>query len=403
MVCRGDEMNDSYSLRIFLTKAESVLVLLIHYLYILAVFVLLYDGRGAVFTKFHGILYLSGLYLLCMIRHRFLQGMPLIISGFLIFLTLNCLFLSLAKAAESIMLLCSVVMLGWFLAADIGCYRKKTGHFLYRMQWYFIAEPVVMYIYGAHSRQTVFQITALFLIIGWILIQFLCTYLNGISRFLDINRDLEGVPRVAVFKGSANCLLMILGAMAVVLMLCVLAGYDEVFSAVALFILRIIGTVIKAVAAVFSWIAGLFGAGEPVGTAQDLDLLSAITQSRWFILWEIIGNLIFWFVVFVFIRNGIRYFYRRIEKKETAKKREMIYAEPERQTEDIAVVPKRRRLFFQKKNRIRYLFYKEVRRIYKDHVPRGKTSHELLDQNEKNKNLATSYDAARYGKNDLDI
>ena len=75
----------------------------------------------------------------------------------------------------------------------------------------------------------------------------------------------------------------------------------------------------------------------------------------------------------------------------------------ERQTEDIAVMPKRRRLFFQKKNRIRYLFYKEVRRIYRDDVPKGKTSHELLDQNEKNKNLATSYDAARYGRNDLDI
>ena len=191
--------------------------------------------------------------------------------------------------------------------------------------------------------------------------------------------------------------------MAVILLLCVLAGYDEVFSAVALLVLRIIGTIIKAVMTVFSWIAGLFGTGGLTGTGQDPDLFSAITRSRWFILWEIIGNLIFWFVVFVFIRNGIRYFYRRIEKQDTVEKREIIYDEPERQTEDIAVMPKRRRLFFQKKNRIRYLFYKEVRRIYRDDVPKGKTSHELLDQNEKNKNLATSYDAARYGRNDLDI
>lgn len=393
-------MNDSYSLQIFLMKAQSVLVLFIHYIYILAVFSLLYDGKGAVFTKFHGILYLSGLYILCVIRRRFLQGLPFAISSFLIFLTLNCLFLSLAKAAESIILLCSIVMLVWFLITDIRCCREKTDNIVYRMRWYFIAEPVVMYVYGAYRGQSAFQITALFLIICWILIQFICTYLNGISRFLDINRDIEGIPRAAVFKGSANSLLMILGVMAVVLMLCVLAGYDEVFSAVALFILRIIGMLIKAVAAVFSWIAGLFGVGGSISTAQDLDLLSAITQSRWFIVWEIIGNLIFWFVVFIFVRNGIRYFYRRVEKKETPKRKEAIYAEPKRQTEDIPVVPGRRRLFFQRKNGIRYLFYKEVRRIYKDDVPRGKTSHELLDQNEKNKNLATSYDAARYGKND---
>ncbi len=396
-------MKDSYSLRIFLTKAESVMVLLIHYLYMLALFLLLYDGTGMVFAKFHGILYLSGLYMLCIIRHRFLRSLPLIFSGFLVLLTLNCLFLSIAGAADSIIFLCSVVMLGWFLAMDIVGYRKKTDHFSYRMRWYFIAEPVLMYIYGAYSGHFAFQITALFLTISWILIQFICAYLKGISRFLDINRDIEGVPRTAIFKSSANSLFTILGVMAVILLLCVLAGYDEVFSAVALLVLRIIGTIIKAVMTVFSWIAGLFGTGGLTGTGQNPDLFSAITRSRWFILWEIIGNLIFWFVVFVFIRNGIRYFYRRIEKQDTVEKREIIYDEPERQTEDIAVMPKRRRLFFQKKNRIRYLFYKEVRRIYRDDVPKGKTSHELLDQNEKNKNLATSYDAARYGRNDLDI
>lgn len=396
-------MKDSYSLRIFLTKAESVMVLLIHYLYVLALFLLLYDGTGMVFTKFHGILYLSGLYMLCIIRHRFLRSLPLIFSGFLILLTLNCLFLSIAGAADSIIFLCSVAMLGWFLVVDIVGYRKKTDHFSYRMQWYFIAEPVLMYIYGAYGDHSTFQITALFLTISWILIQFICAYLKGISRLLDINRDIEGVPRTAIFKSSANSLFTILGVMAVILMLCVLAGYDEVFSAVALLVLRIIGTIIKAVMTVLSWIAGLFGTGGSAGTVQDPDLFSAITRSGWFILWEIIGNLIFWFVVFVFIRNGIRYFYRRIEKQDTVEKREIIYDEPERQTEDIAVMPKRRRLFFQKKNRIRYLFYKEVRRIYRDDVPKGKTSHELLDQNEKNKNLATSYDAARYGRNDLDI
>ena len=88
-------MKDSYSLRIFLTKAESVMVLLIHYLYMLALFLLLYDGTGMVFAKFHGILYLSGLYMLCIIRHRFLRSLPLIFSGFLVLLTLNCLFLSI--------------------------------------------------------------------------------------------------------------------------------------------------------------------------------------------------------------------------------------------------------------------------------------------------------------------
>lgn len=401
-------MNEHYTLKTYLPIFQSFLVYGIHYLYLMGLYILFRPVLGDTLSLFHGSLYLTGLFVLCLIRKKYLTNLILIISGILIFFTGNTLFFYLSMGLVSGAFYSSMIMLIGFAYIDIKHWKKKQFRSIYMPMWYFIAEPIVLYIYGAYKHADAYKIVALFLLIFWAMTHFISEYLRGMERFFDINKDVEGTPRVAMFKANTKILSLIMGIMFGLLLLSVFFNFDGVFTLLVKGALYVVAGLVALVALIMLWLERMHilppGFSERI---QPYAFPNALANSRWFWIWEILGNLLCLFILAIFIRNAVRYFGKKLEENEKVEEEERIAKVPVDVVETIdAPVIQKKNIFRTNREKVRDLFSKKVRKIYKNAVPGSMTAHELLpnegeSEKTKNKNLTTYYDVARYSEHEI--
>lgn len=396
-------MDERDSLDMYLPMVQDILIYGLNFLYLLGFYIFMHVCIGGRMSVIHGVMYLVGLYVLCIFKRKYFTNTILIISGFLIALTINTCFLYVFSGFFSATMICSLWVLFEFVFADLRDCSMHVYRCIYIMHWYYLALPIVTYIYGAYKSQQAFKIASLLLLMCFVLVHFLCDYFKGFEKYYKTNRNIEGAPGIATFRSNSKMSLYFIGGMFLVMLLSALFSYDEIFVYIAKLVFKFFEMLIWLFGKFMAWLESLHLL--PGGTASNVNshtIMNGINRSKWFWLWQLICNLLFFYIVFVIIRNIIKGFDKKLTKQTVVSEDiKMPAKDTHDKVEDLKVEKREEKHFFRNaKERVRHIFYKKMKRKYKNDVPISMTSHELAG--EQDKNLAALYDIARYSEHEID-
>lgn len=282
--------------------------------------------------------------------------------------------------------------------------RVLSGH--YSIQWHVFAEAVILFFYGGFEKYPLLRIYGIVLGIFCVLAHFWCISLQGMGEYLDQSAGLKNVPEEGILRSNSGVVGKILAGMA-----CLFAGValfrsDASIAGVKQFFRMLCHILVAVIRRIIHFLGGFSGgdAGSismtpaPAATRLPEVISDDHAQGLGMILILCVVGLI---IIYVFARmilssqgqpeqlQGQRpVFHRRGSGDDVVEKLE----DPEKSF-----------LFFRNnRERIRYLFKKQVMSHYHKRVPGTFTAGELCrDMQEEEpwiETLQEAYDVARYSE-----
>lgn len=304
---------------------------------------------------------------------------------------------------------CAGILVGACIVLE--CLLRGMGRLflnIYRIPWLVFAEAVLLFFYGGLHEEMFLRLYGIILAGICIAGHFWCMSLQGMIEYLEQNGELKNVPEDSIFRGNMQVVSVIVLVVSVVFFGIVLVRQDISFSFVGDFFKMLIAYITGAV----HWLLRLlkrFSGKEmlppeetPMPMATRIPEVSNDDHSQGLgviLLLTVIGAV----VIYVFVRmiltsqgpsdlpQGQRpVFHKRGIKEDVVEKLD---------------AEERSFLFFRNhRERVRYLFKKQVKGYYKQNVPASHTAGELyrgMQQETGEKELARRkavYEKARYSR-----
>ena len=304
---------------------------------------------------------------------------------------------------------CAGILVGVCIVLE--CLLRAMGRLfldIYRIPWLVFAEAVILFFYGGFYEEMFLRLYGIILAGICIAGHFWCMSLQGMTEYLEQNGELKNVPEESIFRGNVKVVSVIVLAVSIAFLAIVLVRQDISFSFVGDFFKMLIAHITGAI----HWILRLLesGAGKgtmqpeetPMPTATGIPEVINDDHSQGLgviLLLTVIGAVI----IYVFVRmiltsqgpsdppQGERpVFHKRGMKEDVVEKLD---------------AGERSFLFFRNhRERVRYLFKKQVKGYYKQNVPASHTAGELYrdmqqetGQNELDQ-CKSVYEKARYSR-----
>lgn len=266
----------------------------------------------------------------------------------------------------------------------LECLLRAVGRFfsgVYRIQWIVFAEAVILFFYGGFQEETFLRIYGIILAGLCIAGHFWCLFLQGMTEYLEQNGELKNVPEESIFRGNTRVVSIMVLAVSFVFLMIVLVRQDISISFVGDFFKMLIVYMTGAV----RWIVRLLErfSGKKELTPGSTSLPSATRTPKvidddhgqglaGILLLAVIGAVIIYIFVKMILTSqeptdppqGERPVFHKKGTKEDVVER--------LDTEEKGF------LFFRNpRERVRYLFKKQVKSYYRKKVPSSRTAGEL--------------------------
>ena len=282
--------------------------------------------------------------------------------------------------------------------------RFLSGH--YSIQWHVFAEAVLLFFYGGFEKDPLLRVFGIVLGILCVLAHFWCVSLQGMQEYLEQNAGLKNVPEEGILRGNTGVVSRILAGMALLFAGVALFRSDASVAGVKQFFRMLCSILIAVIRRIIHFLEGFSG-----GDAGSISMTPAPAATR---LAEVIPDdhaqglgmililcVVGLLIIYVFARmilssqgqpeqlQGQRpVFHRRGSGKDVVEKLE----DPEKSF-----------LFFRNnRERIRYLFKKQVMSYYHKRVPgtftAGELRRDMQTQDPWIQTLQEAYEVARYSE-----
>lgn len=303
----------------------------------------------------------------------------------------------------------SCAEIGIFVCFVLECVLRYDGRLIsghYSIQWHVFAEGVLLFFYGGFAKNPLLRVYGIFLGLFCILAHFWCISLQGMGEYLEQSAGLRNVPEEGIFRSNSGVVGRILAGMA-----CLFAGValfrsDASIAGVKQFFRMLCNILVEMIRRLVHFLEGFSGENAdsvsmtpaPAVTGLPEVISEDHAQGLGMILVLCVVGLL---IIYVFARmilssqgqpeqlQGQRpVFHRRGSGDDVVEK-----------LED----PEKGFLFFRNnRERIRYLFKKQVMFHYHKRVPQAFTAGELRRDMQSEdpwiETLQEAYDVARYSE-----
>lgn len=304
---------------------------------------------------------------------------------------------------------CAGILIGVCIVLE--CLLRAFGRLflgIYRIPWLVFAEAVILFFYGGLHEVMLLRLYGIILAGICIAGHFWCLSLQGMVEYLEQNGELKNVPEESIFRGNTRVVSMIVLAVALAFLLIVLVRQDVSFSFVGDFFKMLIAYITGAVRWILRLLERFSGKETPLPEETAMPTATRLPEVINDDHGQGLGVILFLTVVgaviiYIFVRmiltsqgpsdppRGERpVFHRRGIKDDVVEKLD---------TEEKGF------LFFRNhRERVRYLFKKQIKSYYKQNVPSSRTAGELyrdMQQETEDKGAdqrRTVYEKARYSR-----
>lgn len=277
---------------------------------------------------------------------------------------------------------CAGILTGVCVVTE--CLLRAAGRFLsgnYHIQWLMFCEAVFLFFYGEFSNRLSLQIYGIFLVGLCIAGYFWCSSLQGMADYLEQNEGLKNVPEESIFRGNTGVVCRLILLLAVMFMGIVLIRIDVSFSFVGDFFRMLTAALVGAV----RWLLRMLdrGSGETELLPEETSMPAATRlpdiikddheQGLGVILLLIVIGLV---IIYVFVRMILS---AQIRPEQQQGERPVFHkkGKGEDVVEKLEAEEKSFLFFRNHRERVRYLFKKQMKAHYMQHVPSTRTAGEL--------------------------
>ena len=295
------------------------------------------------------------------------------------------------------------------------CVSDFKNHFtsypkrVFTVKWYYIGEPIMIYMCGVYTHVAVYKKVALFFVMLLILIYFWCTYLSEMIKYFEINRHMENVPTNNIFYDNSYVFVRIIGILAIVLLFATFFEFDEVFVWIGRLILLIVAGFVAVFGKIMEFFLALFPGNGDGNFSQNMQQTNYwLQQNSW--LLSLLGY-VFSFILIVYLLRKFRGAFKRERvEKDYIPEKHIVGRDSTDEIEEILPKEKVKKTRMKdNREKIRRIFKSKMEKKYSKRVPKYMTAKELASESVGEKNdlkqsqskLAAYYDEARYSEHEM--
>jgi len=347
------------------------------------------------------LMFVLGIFVLCMVKEYFLKlytpRLPVVAFANFMYLAIYIGAFAIIQNYFGSVFFTGLIIVIWLCVVDFINYFTSYPERKFVVKWYYIGEPILIYMCGVYTHEHIYKKIALFFVMLLILLYFWCTYLTEMIKYFEINRHMENVPTNNIFFDNSSAFVRILGILAIILLFASFFEFDGVFVWIGRIIVLIIAMIVEGFGKIMEFILSLFPGGDSSAISQDFQQTSEMLQKSSLLI-TILGYVLSFVLIVYLLRKCRGIFKRDWFDKDSIPEKRIFGRDSTDEVEDITPKEKVKiRKPRDNREKVRRIFKSKMEKKYSKKVPRFMTSNELAD----NETLADCYDEARYSDHEI--